>query len=164
MMYLHAAIIITGLLLAFSANAQTIYKCRLANGTLAYQDEPCAGGHGQVVQAAENDSDRGGTPRMLSPAQLSRMSLRELYDKTQVLSARKRQALAEVLRERKATSARLGTHVHATLPNPEAGMGGKTWESKLLVAQTELRQVLDEIRRRCPGGAAMNAAFQSCRK
>ncbi|MGH8214833.1 MAG: hypothetical protein ACREPZ_03965 [Rhodanobacteraceae bacterium] len=92
------------------------------------------------------------------------MSLRELFDRTQLLSAHKVRALAEVLRERKATSARLNTHVHAALPDPEAGIGGKTWESKLLVAQTELRQVVDEIRRRCPGGAAMSAAHQSCRK
>lgn len=161
-MYSRALLIIAGLLLTCCVNAQTIYKCPQADGTYAYTDVKCTGPHAVVIEQAE--SDLGSLIPAVTPAQLSRMTLREIYDRMQALSARRRQALTEVLRERKATSARLGTHVHEALPDPEAGMDGKTWESKLLVAQTELVQVVDELRRRCPGGSAMNATFQGCRK
>lgn len=42
-----------GLLTAWPASAQTVYRCRDARGAVAFQDKPCAGGQAQSEVAIE---------------------------------------------------------------------------------------------------------------
>lgn len=154
---------VVGLLLALSASAQTIYQCPRPDGSVAYTDVKCSGPRAKVVQlAAQPDIAGSGAAELLSSTQLSGLSLAGLYQRTRALGARAREL--DAARDRDVAMTKMRLRANEGDRATEVARIKATWPPQIQAVAAAQRQVTDEIRRRCPGGAAFNSTRQICRK
>lgn len=105
----------------------------------------------------------GATTTSSDSSGLSGLSLKQLYDRTQDLMAESRRLNADMQRDIDDTKRRLGSRVNDPSSNAEAERIRATWPPKIQAVDADLRATMEEIRKRCPGGAALNAMQQRCR-
>ena len=104
-----------------------------------------------VKEASENSAEN-----------LSELSLKEIFDRTQQLNQRQRQLEADMQRDIDETKARLGARVNDPSANSEAIRIRQTWPPQIQGVEAEMELLSQELRRRCPRGASLSAAHQSC--
>lgn len=93
---------------------------------------------------------------------LSTLSLKQLHDRIQGLSARSRQLGAEMQRDVDETKRRLGSRVSDPSSNVEAERIRNTWPPRIQAVEADIRAVMEEVGRRCPKGAVLNSEEQRC--
>lgn len=93
---------------------------------------------------------------------LSSLSLKQLHDRMQLLTAKSRQLSSDMQRDVDDTKRRLGSRVNDPSSNAEAERIINTWPPQMQKAEQDMKATMDEIRKRCPNGATMNSAEQRC--
>lgn len=136
-----------------AACAGDVYKCN-ASGTPVYQDMPCAGGNKLKMR------DSASSTQTASSAD----SLGTLYRKVQAASATERRLRNAMERDIAATKARLGSKVNEPSSNAEAERIKNEWLPRIRAASHDFDSLMEEIKRRCPHGASLNASRQTCNK
>lgn len=135
------------------AHAGGVYKCNVA-GRSVYQDMPCKNGKTTQLQQSTTSSN----------TKITSMSLATLYSRIRAAAAAERQIRSDMDRDIARTKARLGTKVADPSSNSEAQRIRNEWQPRLQEASRVSDSLLSELRRRCPGGAALNGSAQSCNK
>ena len=97
-----------------------------------------------------------------APPDLSALSLAQLHDLALSLNARSRQLASDMQRDIDDTKRRLGSRVSDPSSNVEALRIRETWPPRIQATDAELRQVMEEIGKRCPDGATLNSTEQRC--
>jgi hypothetical protein len=135
------------------AHAGDVYKCVTAAGSV-YQDSPCKNSKSVPMRTI-----------VISPqSSSSSSSLATLTSQIQAASAAERQIQSDMDRDIALTKARLGSRVSDPSSNSEAIRIKNEWQPKMEAAQRNSASLLEEIRRRCPRGAALNGTTQTCNK
>lgn len=114
-------------------------------------------------KTAENNVDS--TRAVAAPQgsfDLSALSLKQLYERTQNLSAQSRQLSSDMQHDIDETKRRLGSRVNDPSSNVEAERIKNTWPPRIQAVETDIRAVMEEIGKRCPRGAILNSEEQRC--
>ena len=123
----------------------------LLSGCADKADDPVNGSaKGEVATSTGDSTD------------LSKLTLKDLFDRTRQLDERERQIQADMQRDIDETKARLGARVHDPSSNSEAIRIRQTWPPKIQAVEAQLELVNQEIQRRCPNGANLNSDRQVC--
>lgn len=133
------------------ANAQTIYKCQLQNGTLEYSDAPCKGTISKVVHMRQ------------APEQISAMSLMQLRQELTRLVQKARKLNADMYHEISDGRARLGAHPTNDALTQQDHRVRAIWDPKIQETYKQMRALQREIERRCPQGLTMSGNNFVCR-
>jgi hypothetical protein len=136
-----------------AAYAGDVYKCNVG-GTSVYQDAPCEQGTRIATPGLQQSSQ---------PANSS-LGLSGLFHQIQAANATERQLQESMDRDIARTKARLGSRANDPSSNGEAARIRAEWLPKIQAAAQRSESLRDELSRRCPNGASLNAATQTCNK
>jgi len=143
-----------------------VFKCTV-EGRTVYQDKPCTSGADEKPQQRTVRSQTAGwiaVPRSFDRAPTpGASSLATLYQQMQDAEAHSRRVSQAYEADVRLTRARV-----AGLPMDEQSRESEAlkakWEPQLKQASQSTKDLIDQLRRECPGGAALNASRQECRK
>lgn len=143
-----------------------VFKCTV-EGRKVYQDKPCVGAADEKPQqrTARSQTARGiAVPRSFDRAPTpDASSLATLYQQMQDAEAHSRRVSQAYDAEVRLTRARV-----AGLPIDEQSREAEAlkakWEPRLKQASQRTKDLIGQLRHECPGGAALNASRQECRK
>lgn len=137
--------------LSSTVYAADVYKCGTAANPV-YQDTPC-----------EKGSKVGALAMPASSPANSSASLSSLFHQIQAAHANERRLQDDMNRDIAQTKARLGSKANDPSSNGESIRIKNEWLPKIQAAQRASEALSEELRRRCPKGALLNASTQSCR-
>ncbi|HEY5802510.1 MAG TPA: hypothetical protein VIT90_02280 [Lysobacter sp.] len=141
-----------------------VFKCTVG-GQAVYQDKPCAGGgDGKPLQRTARSETAGGVsvpqPIERSPAP-GASSLTTLHQQIRDADSHSRDLQTAYEADVRATRARV-----AGLPmdqqTREAEALKAKWQPQIRQADERSRELRDQLRRECPGGAILNDRSQTC--
>ena len=138
-------------MLTLGANAQTIYKCQLQNGTLEYSDSPCKSTISKVVHLSQ------------APEQLSAMSLNQLRQELTKLVQRARKLNVDMYHDIRDGRARLGAHPSNDALTQQDHRVRAIWDPKIQETYRQMGALQHEIDLRCPRGLTMSGNNFVCR-
>lgn len=93
---------------------------------------------------------------------LQKLSLEELFEEIQENSAQQRSLDGAMQQDISETKARLGSKLHDASANAESERIERTWSPRMQANEQKMQALVQEIRRRCPNGATLNATEQRC--
>lgn len=154
---------VLGLMLPTVASAD-VYKCGVAGKTV-YQGTPCAGApdarpHVQSKQGDTAVLPGAGTQRRAGTS--SGGGGNSLFGDIRRADAEHRELDAAYAREVEQLRARARTMPVAQADREVRALNTK-WQGRLQAASRRQQALVDELRRRCPGGASESSGRQSCR-
>ena len=165
-LFLCAAIVVAAVGWALPVHAQSIYKCPLANGSYAFTDTPCKGAGGKLIQAGPTvgGARAGDIESASTPEQLAAMSLSTMYFRMQALGKRIRELDTQRDHDLDVARMRFAGHPRDEAARAEIAHIRATWQPQIGAMQGEVNRLIDELRRRCPHGSAMNSSHQTCNR
>lgn len=114
-------------------------------------------------QAVENNADPAWAVAAPQDSyDLSTLSLKQLYDRSQNLAAKSRELNSDMQRDIDETKDRLGSRVNDPSSNAEAERTRSTWPPRIQAVEADIRATMEEIGTRCPKGAVLNSTEQRC--
>ena len=140
----------------FSAVSGEVYKCYVA-GKVSYQDQPCTDGtttarrtHGMKSALYSDPADS--------------LSLAAIHQQMQELMAVSRTLYEGHQKDLDRLKLRLAGSTDAQLNRAEVDGVHAKWIPRIREIDQRMTELRQALQRRCPGGASLNSASQTCNK
>lgn len=134
-----------------------VYKCT-SGGATAYQDKPCEGPAVQSVQVKARPSATGAPD---GGRTIPAGSLAGLHQQIRAASDHERSLAEEYRRAGASLKLRARAMSHAEQVR-ESRAFTAYWQQRNLAASAQSNALMEELKRRCPNGAMLNASSQRC--